>query len=71
MKGIVDSTLREGSQTFGVAFSLDQKKEIYTGLCSVGVEEVEIGIASTLDEDLPQLMKFCRSNTSGNRLALW
>jgi len=71
MKGIIDSTLREGSQTFGVSFSLEQKKELFTGLCSVGIEEIEIGIATSLDEDLPQLVKFCRSSGSDSRLALW
>ena len=71
MKGLIDSTLREGSQTFGVAFSLVQKKKIFSGLCSVGIEEIEIGLATALDEDLPELIKFCRAHDAGRRLALW
>ncbi len=71
MKGLIDSTLREGSQTFGLAFSLAQKKEIFSGLCSVGIEEIEIGLATALDEDLPELMEFCRGHDGGRRLALW
>ena len=71
MKGLIDSTLREGSQTFGLAFTLEQKKEIFAGLCAIGIEEVEVGIASSLDEDLPALMEFCRTSGKGKRLALW
>ncbi|KPK26203.1 MAG: hypothetical protein AMJ61_09730 [Desulfobacterales bacterium SG8_35_2] len=71
MKGLIDSTLREGSQTFGLAFNLAQKKEIFAGLCSVGIEEIEIGIATPLDEDLPSLIKFCRGLNRTRRLALW
>lgn len=71
MKGLIDSTLREGTQTFGLTFSLAQKMEILTDLCSVGIEEIEIGIATKLDKNLPQLVKYCRSIGSGNRLALW
>ena len=71
MKGLIDSTLREGSQTFGLAFTLEQKKEIFAGLCVIGIEEVEVGIASSLDEDLPALMEFCRTSGKVKRLALW
>jgi len=71
MKGLIDSTLREGSQTFGLAFTLNQKKEIFSGLCQAGIEEIEIGLATKLDEDLPQLVEFCRSTGAANRLALW
>lgn len=71
MKGLIDSTLREGSQTFGLAFNLAQKKEIFAGLCSVGIEEIEIGIATPLDEDLPPFIEFCRGHDGAGRLALW
>ena len=71
MKGLIDSTLREGSQTFGLAFSLTQKKEIFSGLCAVGIEEIEVGLATPLDEDLPPLMEYCRAHDAGRRLALW
>jgi len=71
MKGLIDSTLREGSQTFGLAFSLAQKKEIFGGLCRVGVEEIEIGLATPFDEDLPELIGFCRRHDVRRRLALW
>ena len=69
MKGLIDSTLREGSQTFGLSFSLAQKKEIFAGLCRLGIEEIEIGLATVLDDDLPDLFAFCRSHDSGRMLA--
>jgi len=40
---IVDSTLRDGEQAPGVAFSLDEKRRLLEGLVKVGIQEVEIG----------------------------
>jgi len=71
MKGLIDSTLREGSQTFGLAFTPAHKREIFAGLCRVGIEEIEIGVATPLDDGLPELMEFCRSHGRHTRLALW
>lgn len=71
MKGIIDSTLREGEQTVGVAFSLEQKIEIIKRLSSIGVEEIELGIASRYDNDLATLIKQCREMSISARLAVW
>lgn len=71
MKGIIDSTLREGVQTFGLTLSVSQKKEILAGLWGTGIEEIEIGIASPFAEDLPELMQFCREHGACSRVALW
>jgi len=71
MQGLIDSTLREGSQTFGLSFNLAQKKKIFTGLCRANIEEIEIGLATPLDEDLPELIKFSREYDNNRRLALW
>src|SRR3989339_328226 len=71
VKGLVDSTLREGSQTVGVAFSLEQKVAIARDLVRVGVEEVEVGIASPLDRELPALVARCRKEAGVSRLGLW
>jgi homocitrate synthase NifV len=72
MKGLIDSTLREGSQTVGVHFTLEQKKQIIAALAAIGVEEAEIGIATPLDEELPELVSFFRTAAGpGMRLALW
>jgi len=71
VRGLVDSTLREGSQTVGVAFSLEQKVAIARHLVRIGVEEVEVGIASPLDRELPALVARCRKEVGVSRLGLW
>lgn len=71
VRGLVDSTLREGSQTVGVAFTLEQKVAIAHHLVRVGVEEVEVGIASPLDRELPALVARCRGEAGLSRLGLW
>jgi homocitrate synthase NifV len=71
MKGLIDSTLREGSQTVGVSFSLEEKKQILAGLLRVGVEEIEIGVATPLDQDLQEQIRFAREKEENCRLALW
>lgn len=70
MKGLIDSTLREGRQTPGIIFSLEDKIQIATLLSQVGIEEIEIGIATVNDAELHTLMQACRKNTA-SRLALW
>ncbi|MBA3002362.1 MAG: pyruvate carboxyltransferase [Desulfurivibrio sp.] len=71
MKGLVDSTLREGSQTVGVAFTLEQKVSLAHYLAQVGIEEVEVGIVSPQDHELPDLVSRCRNEAGISRLGLW
>jgi len=71
VRGLVDSTLREGSQTVGVAFTLEQKVALARSLVRVGVEEVEVGVASPLDKELPLLVARCRKEAGLSRLGLW
>ena len=71
MNGIIDSTLREGSQMVGVSFSLADKLAILERLDRIGVEELEIGVATRYDHDVPELLRQCRSSNFQARLALW
>lgn len=71
VRGLVDSTLREGCQTAGVAFTLEQKVAIAGDLVRVGVEEVEVGIASPMDKELPDVVARCRGEAGVRRLGLW
>lgn len=71
VRGLVDSTLREGSQTAGVSFSLEQKVALSRYLVQIGIEEVEVGIASPLDRELPSLVSRCRGEAGVKRLSLW
>jgi homocitrate synthase NifV len=71
MKGIIDSTLREGEQAFGVVFSPGQKLEIIQRLAAIGIEEIEIGIANRYDGVLELMISRARALNVSSRLALW
>ena len=70
---IIDTTLRDGEQAPGVAFSTDQKIQIATALAATGVDEIEVGtpamgpaqrktISQIVDLNLPvRLTAWCRA----------
>ena len=71
MSGLIDSTLREGAQSPCVMFTLAQKKAIARIVAAIGIEEIELGVASNQDPDLQELVAACRQIAGQLRLALW
>lgn len=70
MKGLIDSTLREGEQTVGISFTLAQKTKIIAQLIQLGIEEIELGVAGVRNPELASLIHAARVAGAG-RLALW
>lgn len=52
---ICDTTLRDGEQTAGVAFSLDEKRAIARSLDRAGVAEIEVGVAAMGFEEIEEI----------------
>ncbi len=70
MKGIVDSTLREGEQAAHVYFDLTEKLRIIGLLIKVGVDEIELGIA-VQNPEINELLREARKLAGCPKLALW
>ncbi|MDH3392574.1 MAG: pyruvate carboxyltransferase [Desulfobulbaceae bacterium] len=70
MKGLVDSTLREGAQSVGVHFNRAEKIRIIELLVKIGIEEIELGLASDKAE-IADLLASCRNTENETRFAIW
>jgi len=70
MKGIIDTTLREGEQTANVYFDLGEKLHIIGLLDKLGIDEIEIG-AVAMDPEIDRLINQARELTVGPKLSLW
>ena len=59
-KYLVDTTLRDGEQKPGVAFSASAKREIAKRLAALGIAELEIGIPAMGDEEVATMQSIAR-----------
>ncbi|NOX26318.1 MAG: pyruvate carboxyltransferase [Deltaproteobacteria bacterium] len=71
MKGLIDTTLREGAQTVGINFPLSAQQDIIRGLIGIGIEEIELGVVTPRAHDLARLIDFCRRRDSNTIISLW
>lgn len=67
---LIDSTLREGEQCFGVYFTPQSKKDILGSLARLGVEEAELGVAGR-DAALADLMAWGKRLPVRPLLSVW
>ncbi len=70
MKGIIDSTLREGEQAAHVYFDLEEKLRIIDLLIKVGVDEIELGVA-VQNPEINDFIKEARELKGCPKIALW
>jgi isopropylmalate/homocitrate/citramalate synthase len=59
---IHDATLRDGEQTPGVVFSVDDKIRIAEKLDEVGIERIEAGMPAVSQSDYDAIKAICRRN---------
>jgi len=67
---LVDTTLRDGEQAAGVAFSAEQAFEIAARLAKMGVSELEIGTPAMGDAEIEKMRRIVRAKL-GCRCTAW
>ncbi len=59
---LVDTTLRDGEQAAGVAFSVEEKKTIAAKLAAIGISEIEVGTPAAGDEEMQAIREIVEMN---------
>lgn len=65
-----DTTLRDGEQAPGVAFTEIQKIEITQQLLEIGVHDIEVGTAAILPRE-PLFLKYLQDSDQNSRFSTW
>ncbi len=71
MVHIIDTTLREGEQAPGVVFDITTKQAIIRDLVAMGVDEIELGIATASNKGLESLVCWMGETFPKQSFSLW
>lgn len=67
---LIDTTLRDGEQAPGVAFTITQKLEIASRLSDIGVQEIEVGTPAMGETEINVIKKITALNLK-SRISVW
>ncbi|RLF20227.1 MAG: homoaconitate hydratase [Thermoprotei archaeon] len=67
---LYDTTLRDGEQTPGVSFEVDEKVEVALKLEECGLREIEVGFPAVSDEEMIAVREVCKSLSEARALCL-
>ena len=66
---IVDTTLRDGEQTAGVAFANHEKIAIAQALSDIGIDQLEVGIPTMGGDEKATIKAICKRNLKASIMA--
>ena len=67
---IVDTTLRDGEQSAGIALGIDKKIEIAEILDAIGIYQIEVGIPAMGGQEKNSIMKIVELGLK-SRISVW